>query len=75
MNMPSDAKSMLIDVLESAESLSVEEQETLIEVLHRRLAESRRGEIVAEIQKGNAEFDQGHLRPVTPEQVICEILK
>ena len=37
------------EVLEAADELSLEEQETLIEVIRRRVIERRREELVAEI--------------------------
>jgi hypothetical protein len=52
----------------------VEEQETLVEVLHRRLADRRRVELAADIRAGQREFAQGALRPTTPDEIMKEIL-
>lgn len=38
------------EVLEAADKLSLEEQETLIEIIHRRVIERRREELAKEIQ-------------------------
>jgi hypothetical protein len=62
------------DVLEAADKLSPEEQEALIEVLHRRLIERRRDDLARDIQQANEEFEAGRCRPVTHEELIKEIL-
>jgi hypothetical protein len=62
------------EVLEAVDKLSLEEQETLIEVLHRRLIERRREEIARDIQQAQEEFQAGRSRSVTPEELMKEIL-
>jgi hypothetical protein len=62
------------EVLEAVDKLSLEEQETLIEVLRRRLIERRRGEIARDIQQAQEEFQAGRSRSVTPEELMKEIL-
>ena len=61
-------------VLEDADQLSVEEQETLIEAIRRRLTHRRRKEIVQEIRDAEQEFEQGKATPITPEALMKEIL-
>jgi len=61
-------------VVDAADGLTVEEQETLVEVLHRRLADRRRVELAADIRAGQREFEQGALRPTTPDEIMKEIL-
>jgi len=46
------------EILEAIDQLSVEEQETLLNILHRRLAEIRRKMVAAEIQEARKEFAQ-----------------
>jgi len=60
--------------VDAADRLTVEEQETLVEVLHRRLADRRRLEMAADIRAGQREFEQGGLRPTTPGEIMKEIL-
>jgi hypothetical protein len=62
------------DVLESIDKLSLEEQETLIEILHRRIIERRREELARDIQQAQQEFQAGQCRPVTPTELMDEIL-
>ncbi len=61
------------DVLESVDKLSLEEQETLMDVLHRRLIEQRRSELAKEIQDAQHEFREGSSQPATPSEIMKEI--
>ena len=65
---------VLNEVLESADKLSLDEQETLTEILHRRLIEYRRTELAKEIQNAQQEYRQGRCRPATPSELMKEIL-
>ncbi|MBI3599588.1 MAG: hypothetical protein HY097_02970 [Nitrospinae bacterium] len=62
------------DVLEAADRLSMEEQETLIEILHRRMIEHRRAELAKDIQDAQQELREGCCRPITPEEIMKEIV-
>jgi hypothetical protein len=62
------------EVLEAADELSLEEQETLIEVIRRRVIERRREELAREIQDAQKEFQAGYCRPTTPDELMTEIL-
>ena len=62
------------EVLEVADKLSLNEQETLIEVLQRRIIERRREELAEEIQVAQQEFLAGHCRPVTSAELMKEIV-
>jgi polyphosphate kinase len=61
-------------VLEAADRLTEEEQETLIELLNRRLAVRRRAELARDILEAQREFERGTLRPTTPDEIMKEIL-
>ena len=62
------------EVLESADKLSLDEQETLIEVLHRRFIAHRRAKLVKEIQNAQQEYQEGLCQAATPSEIIKEIL-
>ncbi len=62
------------EVLEAADNLSLEEQESLIDILYRRMAERRRRELAEGIQEARKEFQEGFCQPVTPNQLMAEIL-
>lgn len=61
------------DVLEAADHLSLEEQQELIAILQRRLAEAGRWRVIAEVQEARQEFAAGQCRPVTPDELMREI--
>ncbi len=62
------------EVLEAANKLPIEDQETLIDILNRRIAEDRREEIKKEIESAQEEFQANRCRPVTPDELMSEIL-
>ena len=57
-------------VLDSADELGVEEQESLVEVLQRRLAERRRETLLQAVKSARREFEGGCCRPATPKQIV-----
>jgi hypothetical protein len=63
-----------VDLLDAADRLSLDEQETLVEILQRRMVEHRREELAKEIQEAEREYQAGRCRPVTPEELMGEVL-
>jgi hypothetical protein len=63
------------EVLEAADRLSPDEQEELIAILHRRLAQAARQQLAAEIQEARQEFVEGRCSPVTADELMREIMK
>jgi hypothetical protein len=63
------------DVVEAADRLSPEEQEELIGILNRRLAQAGRVRIAAEMEEARQEFADGRCSPTSPEDLMREILK
>ena len=62
------------EVLEGIETLSLEDQEVLRDILHRRIVERRREELVQDVQQAQEEFQAGACRPATPEELMNEIM-
>lgn len=62
------------DVLEAVEALSQDEQEALLTLLRRRLAERGRARVASDIRAAEQEFKDGQCRPRTPDEVIDEIM-
>jgi len=62
------------DVLEAIDKLSLEEQETLLDIVQRRIAERGRKQLVAEIQEARREFAAGKHQPTTAGELMKEIL-
>jgi len=61
-------------VLDSADELAVEDQESLIAVLENRLAERRRAELVEAVAQAQDEFKSGRCRPASGKQILKRIL-
>jgi hypothetical protein len=62
------------EVLEAVDKLSLEEQEALVGVLHRRLIERRREELAKDVQQAQQEFEAGQCRPGTAAELMKEIV-
>ncbi len=62
------------EVLEAAGHLTLEEQESLLDILNRRLIAQRRAELTKNIQNARREFQEGECRVVTPEELMAEIV-
>lgn len=60
-------------VLEAADQLSPEEQQELIDILHRRLVQTGRQRLVSEVQEARQEFAEGRCRPATADELMREI--
>ncbi len=63
---------MFSDVVDAADRLSTEEQEELLEILRRRLAERRRAQLVREVQEARAEFAGGEAGPASVDEIMDE---
>ena len=64
----------LVELLDAADKLSLDEQETLVEILHHRMIEHRRAELAEDIREVQQEFQAGGCRPTTPGQLMGEVL-
>jgi hypothetical protein len=62
------------DVLDAIDRLSLDEQETLMDIVQRRIAERGRKMLAAEIQEARQEFAEGRCRPATADELMKEIL-
>jgi hypothetical protein len=62
------------EVLEATELLSLEERETLMEVLQNRTAEERRAQLKREIGKARREHAARKVKPASPRQIMRDIL-
>jgi hypothetical protein len=62
------------EVVEAADHLSLDEQEELLAILQRRLAQAARQRIAAEIQEARQEFAAGRCTTTTPDELMREIM-
>ena len=53
------------EIVEAADRLSVDEQETLIEILQRRIADRNRARLVRDVEEARDEFSRGLARPAS----------
>jgi hypothetical protein len=63
------------DVVEAADQLSPEEQQALIDILHRRLAQAGRQRLAAEVQEARKDFEESRCHPVKADELMREILE
>lgn len=61
-------------VLEAVEAISQEEQETLVDILRRRMVESNRRLIVESVRQAQEDFLSGNYQEVTVDELLQEIL-
>jgi hypothetical protein len=62
------------EVLEAADRLSLEDQQSVVEILHRRILERRREELGREIREAEEEFQAGGSEPRSAQELMEEIL-
>jgi hypothetical protein len=62
------------EVLDAIDKLSQEEQETLLDIVQRRIAERGRKLLTAEIQEARQEFAAGRCQSTTADELMTEIL-
>ena len=62
------------EVLEAADGLPLDDQESLAEILHRRVIERRRAGLAREVREARQEYEQGRCRPATTDELMGEIL-
>lgn len=60
-------------VLEAVEQLSPDEQETLLNIVRKRLSDRRRQQIIADVREGEKEIAAGRLKTVSVEELMDEI--
>ena len=61
------------EILDAADELSVDEQETLLEILQRRIAERNRARLVRDVAEARAEFANGQARPASVREIMDEV--
>lgn len=62
------------EILEEFDKLPLGDQETIRDILSKRIIEQRRNELFAEINEARKEYGDGKCRPVSPEELMTEIV-
>jgi len=65
--------SSFAQTLDVLESLPLDEQEDVLEVLQRRLAERRRAELIATVKQSRKEFAAGKCKPATVAAIMRQV--
>ena len=63
------------EVLEAANHLSEDEQQELVAILNRRLAQAIRQRVASEVHEAREEYAKGGCIPTSPDEVMRNILK
>ena len=61
------------DVVDAADNLSVDEQEALVEILRRRIAERRHADLLRDVADAREEFNAGRCRAVSVDDIMNEV--
>jgi hypothetical protein len=61
-------------VIDSIEALPDEQQESLLELFQKRLAERRREALIKSVKEAQKEFKSGKLRPASPAEIMRKVL-
>lgn len=59
--------------LEALESLPVEEQESVLEIMQSRLAERRRAELIATVKQSRKELAVGKCKPASVASIMRQV--
>ena len=60
------------DIVDAADELSVDEQETLLEILSRRISERNRAQILGDVEAARSEFAAGQGVTASAKQIMDE---
>lgn len=63
---------LFYEVVDAADALSEEEQEALIDLIRRRLAERGRERLIEDVRLANEEFEAGKCRVMTVDEIMRE---
>lgn len=61
------------DVVEAADELSIDEQETLVEILRRRIAKRNRDALVRDVTEAHTELASGRARTTSVADIMDEV--
>jgi hypothetical protein len=62
------------DILEAADKLPTADQESLRDILAKRIIDRRRDELSQEVMEARKEYEAGQCKPVTPDELMTELL-
>jgi hypothetical protein len=67
-------KKRFAEIFDAFDKLGIDEQESLLKILRRRMIENGRQRILADIENVRADYRDGRVRPATVDEIMKEIL-
>lgn len=61
------------DLIEAVESLPLDDQSILVELINKRIIEKRRAELVAEVRESREAFERGEVKCGTVKDLIKDL--
>lgn len=61
------------DLIDAVESLPLDDQSMLVEIINKRIIEKRRAELVAEVKEAQEAFARGEVRRGTVKDLIKDL--
>jgi len=61
------------DVVDAVDRLSLDEQQAVVEIMCRRIAEQRRMLLLQDVAEARSEFSQGQLRPESAQEIMDDL--
>lgn len=61
------------DLIDAVESLPLDDQSMLVEIINKRIIEKRRAELVAEVKEAQKAFKRGEVRRGTVKDLIKDL--
>ena len=61
------------DIIDAADNLSVDEQETLVEILQHRIAKRNRDALVRDVDEARTEFQDGNTQTTSLSEIMDEV--
>ena len=63
------------DLIDAVESMPLDDQSMLVELINKRIIEKRRAELVAEVQGARCAFKRGEVKRGTFEDLMKDLMK
>jgi hypothetical protein len=61
------------EIIDAASALSPDEQETLLEIIGRRLTERNRAKLIRDVKEAQAEVIEGRARSASVQEIMDEV--
>lgn len=62
------------DVLDTIEEFSIDEKETLVDILQRRLQEAKRQRVIESVEEAKREYERDEAKTASVDEIMKEIM-